>query len=98
MNGVTHRLMSSGCAPKNPVIPVTSVHSLRADALSDRGPVWNVAQRARCAMPQSRSGGQQPSMQTSSDAPSCDSVRHKRISAFFSRWRDEKFVESAGDT
>ncbi len=47
MNGVTHRLMSSGCAPKNPVIPVTSVHSLRAGALSDRGPVWNVAQRAR---------------------------------------------------
>ena len=23
---------------------------------------------------------------------------HKRISAFFSRWRDDKFVESAGDT
>ena len=85
MNGVTHKLMSSGCAPKNPVIPVTSGHALGADALSDRGPVWNVAQRARCAMPQSRSGGQQPSMQTSSDAPSCDSARHKRISAFFSR-------------
>ena len=98
MNGVTHRLMSSGCAPKNPVIPVTSVHSLRADALSDRGPVWNVAQRTPCAMPQSRSGGQQPSMQTSSASPSCDSARHKRISAFFSRWRDDKFVESAGDT
>ena len=98
MNGVTHRLMSSGCAPKNPVIPVTSVHSLRADALSDCGPVWNVAQRARCAMPQSRSGGQQPSMQTSSVSPSSDSARHKRISAFFSRWRDDKFVESAGDT
>ena len=29
MNGVTHhRLMSSGCAPKNPVIPVTSGHAL----------------------------------------------------------------------
>ena len=98
MNGVTHRLMSSGCAPKNPVIPVTSVHSLRADALSDCGPVWNVAQRARCAMPQSRCGGQQPFMQTSSVSPSCDSARHKRISAFFSGWRDDKFVESAGDT
>ena len=82
MNGVTHRLMSSGCAPKNPVIPVTSVHSLRANAWSDRGRVFNVAQRAPCAMPQSRSGGQQPSMPTSSDAPSCDSVRHKRISVF----------------
>ena len=30
MNGVTHRLMSSGCAPKNPVIPVTSGHALTA--------------------------------------------------------------------
>ena len=86
MNGVTHRLMSSGCAPKNPVIPVTSVHSLRADALSDRGPVWNVAQRARCAMPQSRSGGQQPSMPTSGDDPSCDSVAFSA----FSRSRDEE--------
>ena len=98
MNGVTHRLMSSGCAPKNPVIPVTSGHALRADALSDRGPVWTAAQRATCAVRQSRSGGQQPSMQTSSASPSCDSVRHKRISAFFSRWRDDKFAESAGDT
>ena len=98
MNGVTHRLMSSGCAPKNPVIPVTSGLALLANALSDRGPVLNAAQRARCAVRQSRSGGQQPSMQTSSVSPSCDSVRHKRISAFFSRWRDDKFVESAGDT
>ena len=85
MNGVTHRLMSSGCAPKNPVIPVTSVHSLRADALSDRGPVWNVAQRARCAMPQSRSGGQQPSMQTSSDAPSCE-LAIQRVTEEFQRF------------
>ena len=60
--------------------------------------VWTAAQRATCAMRPSRSGGQQPSMQTSSVSPSCDSVRHKRISAFFSRWRDDKFVESAGDT
>lgn len=98
MNGVTHRLMSSGCAPKNPVIPVTSVHSLRADALSDRGPVWNVAQRARCAMPQSRSGGQQPSMQTSSASPSCDSVAHKRNSVVFSRDNPQESAQSAGDT
>ena len=82
MNGVTHRLMSSGCAPKNPVIPVTSVHSLRANALSDCGTVWNAAQRATRAMRPSRSGGQQPSMPTSGDVPSCDSVVCGEFSRF----------------
>jgi hypothetical protein len=58
----------------------SSLQSLRLSS-----PVWNAAQRATCAVQQSRSGGQQPSMQTSSVSPSCDSERHKRISAFFSK-------------
>ena len=66
--------LSSGFAPKIPVIPVTCGHAQSANALSDRDPAWRVAYRAVSVMPHAKSRGQRPFMPTSIDARSRDSV------------------------
>ena len=78
MNGVA---ILGACAKESPLIPVTCGHALSANALSDRGPVWNVAWRAVGAVPHARSRGQRPFIPTSIDARSRHSVLFAGIHA-----------------